>query len=63
MRRPPSFLGRRAKKFESVIGGENRALDNFRNLARAVAIGTDHFLHDGWIHPHPVGFGHRCSCD
>ena len=49
---------------EPRIGSERRktrALDNFRDFARAVVTGTDHFIHHGWVHPHPVGFGRRCS--
>ena len=38
---------------------KSHALNNFRDFARAVAVGTGHFIHDGWIHPHPVGFGHH----
>ena len=26
-------------------------------------LGTGHFLHPGWVHPHPVGVGRRCSCN
>jgi len=41
--------------------GDDHALDNFRDLARAVGLGTGHFVHLGWVHPHPVGVGRRCS--
>jgi len=33
------------------------ALNNFCHLARLVALGSRHFLHDGWVHSHPVGPG------
>ena len=56
-------LGQRKKKLESVLRREKRALDNIRDLASAVAVGTDHFLHHGLVHPRPVGVGHRCSCN
>src|ERR1017187_9261928 len=56
-------LGQMTRKLESVLKGESHALDNFRDLASAVAIGTGHFLHHGWVHPHPVGIGRRCSCN
>ena len=59
----PVVLGQRTRKLESVLKGETHALDNFRDLASAVGVGTDHFLHHGWVHPHPVGIGHRCSCN
>src|ERR1035441_4067469 len=61
MRRSSRLLGQRTKKLESILRGESRALDNFRDLGCAVAIGTGHFLHHGWVHPHPVGPGRRCS--
>ena len=39
----------------------NHALDNFRNFARAMAIGNGHFLHVGWFHPLRVAPGCHCS--
>jgi hypothetical protein len=56
-------LGQRIKKLESILRREKRALDDFRDLARAVAVGAGYFLHLGWVHPHPVGAGHRYSCN
>ena len=44
-----------------VLRGGGRALDSFHGFARAVAIGTGHFLHPKWFHPYSVGCGHRCS--
>jgi uncharacterized membrane protein len=38
-------------------------LDDFRCSARFVAIGTYHCLHFRWIHPRPVGGGHRHGLD
>jgi hypothetical protein len=39
------------------------ALDNLRNLAGPMAPRAGHILHDGWVHPHSVGFGHCCRPD
>ena len=63
MSRPAWLLGQRTKKLESVLRGGNHALDNCRDFARAVAIGTNHFLYHRWVHSHPVGFGDRCPCN
>jgi hypothetical protein len=46
-------------EFESPAKENANDLDNLRNLARLMAPRARHFLHDGWFHPHPVGFGHR----
>ena len=50
------------KRLESVLKGADRALDNFRDLSRAVALGFGDYVHDGWVHPHPAGLGRHCSC-
>ena len=47
-------------EFESPAKENANDLDNLRNLARLMAPRARHFLHDGWFHPHPVGFGCRC---
>jgi hypothetical protein len=36
-------------------------LDTIRDFAGAVAVGTGHFLHCGWVHPRSTGFGGDCS--
>ncbi len=36
-------------------------MDNFCDFAGAVVVGIGQFLHDGWVHPHFVGFGCRRS--
>ena len=41
--------------------GKNHALDNFRDLASALGLGTGDFLHHRWVHPHPAGVGRRRS--
>jgi uncharacterized membrane protein len=38
-------------------------LDNFCGSARFVVIGTCHFLHFRWIHPHLVAGGYRRGLD
>ena len=35
----------------------------FRDFARAVAVGTGHFVHAGWIRSQPIGFGRDRSCN
>jgi uncharacterized membrane protein len=50
--------------WEAGAGEEDQYdLDNFCGSARFVAIGTCHLLHFRWIHPHPVGGGHRHGLD
>jgi hypothetical protein len=50
--------------WEAGVGGEDRyALDNLCCSVCIVAIGTCHFLHFRWIHPHPVSGGHRHGLD
>ena len=63
MRRPSWLTGNGTKKLESILRRGSHALDNFRDFARAVAVGTGHFLHHGWFRPHPVGFGRHHSCN
>ncbi len=43
--------------------GDDHALDNFRDLAGAVALGIGDFLHPRRVHPHSVGDGHRRARD
>lgn len=57
------MLGVGTKEFESVLKGERHALDNLRNLTRAVALGTGYFLHHGRVCPHPAGAGRHSSCN
>ena len=63
MGRPAWLLGQRRRKVAPVLKGKGHPLDNFRDLARVVAIGNGDFLHPEWFHPHLGGFGHRCSCN
>ena len=63
LRQPCWLLGHTTKEFESVLKGERHALDNLRNLIRAVAFGTGYFLHHGGVHPHPAGVGRHRSCN
>jgi hypothetical protein len=61
MKRPNWLMEYGAQKLESILRGGSHALDNLRDFAGAVDVGTDHFIHLGRIHPHPVGLGRRSS--
>ena len=50
--------------WEAGAGEEDQYdLDNFCGFARFVVVGTRHFLHFRWIHPHLVAGGHRNGLD
>jgi hypothetical protein len=63
MRQPPWLLKQRTKEIELVLKGESHALDNFRDSACVVVVGTGRFLHVWWVRPYSVGFGRDRTCD
>jgi hypothetical protein len=44
-------------KSESLAKENPNALDNFRNFARLMAPRSRYVVHNGWFHPHLIGFG------